>query len=111
MASLKADINSLKPASSERKIEISKLESEPTPWYCKDSNITEMADLVRNVGARVTRGQDWDFHNLDGGPGELGTVYKIEKNSRYVYVLWDKKFHLGPMPYCIGGNYETLFHS
>ncbi|XP_013388494.1 uncharacterized protein LOC106157408 [Lingula anatina] len=38
-------------------------------------------------GVKVRRGPHWNAGNNDGGPGSIGTVYKVEE-AGIVYVLW-----------------------
>ncbi|XP_022334282.2 uncharacterized protein LOC111131169 isoform X1 [Crassostrea virginica] len=39
------------------------------------------------VGSLVKRGTDWKWANQDGGPGNIGSVFKVQRNG-YVNVRW-----------------------
>ncbi|XP_056021565.1 uncharacterized protein LOC130046446 isoform X3 [Ostrea edulis] len=39
------------------------------------------------VGCRVKRGPDWEWADQDGGPGNIGSVYRV-KSDGTVYVRW-----------------------
>lgn len=41
------------------------------------------------VGLRVVRGPDWAWKNQDQGEGHVGTVVKVGKMSKTVFVQWD----------------------
>ena len=44
------------------------------------------------VGVRVVRGPDWEWGDLDGGEGHVGTVAEVEESmngGRPVIVQWD----------------------
>ena len=60
------------------------------------------------VGLRVVRGPDWEWGNLDGGEGHVGTVVEVEdpmNGGRPVIVQWDSgnrcRYRCG-----VGGKYD-----
>ncbi|XP_013421821.1 uncharacterized protein LOC106181853 [Lingula anatina] len=61
-------------------------------------------DELIKPGVKVRRGPHWHANNNDGGPGSIGTVYKVHP-SGIVYVCWPTKvisFHR----YGYDGEYE-----
>ena len=56
-----------------------------------DLYVTENESIGRykmSLGVRVVRGPDWEWGDLDGGEGYVGTVTELEEGGGAV-VVWD----------------------
>ncbi|XP_048732216.2 uncharacterized protein LOC125649050 [Ostrea edulis] len=62
---------------------------------CDEPRILNSSDLIA-VGCLVERGPDWKWANQDGGPGSIGSVYRVKADAT-IYVRW---------PNSVRGNYR-----